>query len=60
MTIAELAALREMTVPQIRRAQRLVQLQLPLAHAQGNTRALVKLQEWEQDYTDEMLRRTTP
>jgi hypothetical protein len=57
MTEQELEALREMSTPAIRRAQGIVQLQLPLAHAQRNTRALAKLQELERDYAEELCRR---
>jgi hypothetical protein len=58
MTPDELRDLRTMTVPQIRRAQHLVALQLTLAYEQRNTAALTKLQEWEQDYFHEMMGRT--
>ena len=57
MTDQERTALRAMTVPEIRRAQGIVRMQLPLAYESRNTVALVRLQEWENDYAEEMMRR---
>jgi len=57
MTEQERTALQGMTVPEIRRAQEIVRMQLPLAYESRNTAALVRLQEWENDYADEMMRR---
>ncbi len=57
MTTQELKALREMSEREIRKAQDLVRAQIISAHRTENTTALVKLQEWEQDYTEEMIRR---
>lgn len=57
MTTEEAEALRGMSEREIRRAQDIVRAQLPLAHAQGNTKALTKLHEWEDLYGAEMRRR---
>jgi hypothetical protein len=57
MTDQERTELRAMTVPQIRRAQEIIRMQLPLAYESRNTTALVRLQEWENDYADEIMRR---
>jgi hypothetical protein len=57
MTATETEDLRNMTEREIRRAQDIVRAQIPLAYKQGNTQALLKLQEWEMTYADEMCRR---
>jgi hypothetical protein len=57
MNARERETLMEMSEEEIRRAQGMVFQQIGMAHEQGNTRALDKLREWEQDYADEMMRR---
>jgi hypothetical protein len=57
MDYLETEMLRNMSDKEIRRAQKLVQLQIGIAHKQQNTRALDKLHQWDGWYADEMYRR---
>lgn len=57
MSARDLETLRGMTFAQIRRAQGLVKAQIPMAYEQRNTPALRRLQQWDDDYLAELLRR---
>jgi hypothetical protein len=57
MNAYETEALAKMTLSQLRKAQRLVHAQMPLAYEQQNERAMIQLQEWDYVYTDAIYRK---
>jgi hypothetical protein len=57
VTENEREALQKMSLARIRKCQDLVSAQIREAYQQGNTKALSLLQQWEQDYADEIYRR---